>query len=86
MSKYKGFTDSELVVFFHRFDLCTRQIADNVDGFLKFNPRFSPEEEKKQLEDWYEKALALDKKEEYNIFEEVSEELRVRGIDPFLLE
>ena len=88
MSKYKDFTDSELVVFFHRFDLCTRQIADNVNSFLKFNPRFPlllSEEEEEQQDEWFEKALALDKKEEYSIFEEVSEELRVRGIDPFLL-
>lgn len=82
MSKYEGFTDSELVVFFHRFDLCTRQITDSIDGFLNFNPRSLSEE---QQADWHEKALALDKKEEYSIFEEVSEELQVRGIDPFIL-
>ena len=83
MSKYEGFTDSELVVIFHRFDLCTQQIANNIDSFLKFNPRFAPVGEEEKQADWFEKALALDEKEEYNIFEGVSEELRVRGIDPF---
>ena len=82
MSKYEGFTDSELVVFFHRFDLCTRQITDNINSFLNCNPRSLSEE---QLADWFEKALALDKKEEHSIFEWVREELRVRGIDPFTL-
>ena len=85
MSKYKGFTDSELVVIFHRFDLSTRQLTDNISSFLKFNPRFPSVGEGEQQDEWYEKALALDKKEEYSIFEEVSEELGVRGIDPFTL-
>ena len=85
MSKYKVFTDSELVVFFHRFDLSSRSLTDNVDNFLGFNPRFPSLGEEKQRDDWFGKALALDKKEEYSIFEEVSEELRGRGIDPFLL-
>lgn len=85
MSKYKDFTDSELVVFFHRFDLSTYQIASNISDFLGFNPRFPSVGEEEQRVGWFEKALALDKKEEYSIFEEVSEELRGRGIDPFIL-
>ena len=83
MSKYEGFTDSELVVIFHRFDLCTQQLTNNIDKFLGFNPRFPSLGEEEQQAEWFEKALALDKKEEYNIFEGVSEELRVRGVDPF---
>lgn len=85
MSKYKDFTDSELVVFFHRFDLSTHQIASNIGDFLSFNPRFPPVGGREGQADFFEKALALDEKEEHSIFEGVSEELRVRGVDPFLL-
>ena len=81
MSKYKDFTDSELVVIFHRFDLCTHQIASNVSDFLGFNPRLGGQ----QQAYWFEKAIALDEKEEHSIFEGVREELRSRGIDPFTL-
>ena len=86
MSKYKDFTDSELVVIFHLLDLRTRQLAaDYIDSFLDLNPRFPPVGGREAQADRLAKTLALDKKEEFIIFGGVSEELRSRGIDPFTL-